>query len=88
MYEQRGDVVEAFADFEDALKKHPTNPVRSTRIFFKNILTNPCAQQAAAGVSRLSSAANAAREKQKAEMLGWTTLLFVWTLLSQLRHYR
>jgi hypothetical protein len=70
LYEQRGDVIEAFSDFEDALKKHPANPVRSTRICFKNILTNSCAQQAAAGVSRLSSAANAAREKQKEEMLG------------------
>jgi hypothetical protein len=41
MYEQRGDVVEAFSDFEDALKKHPTNPVRSKRIFFKKYSHEP-----------------------------------------------
>ena len=28
IYEQKGDVIEAFTDFEEALKKHPTNPVR------------------------------------------------------------
>jgi hypothetical protein len=47
-----------------------------------------CAKQAAAGVSRLSSAASAAREKQKAEMMGVASLLRGERFLPPLIHFR
>lgn len=45
-------------------------------------------QHAAAGVSRLSTAAQSAREKQKAEMLGMTALPFARNGCLQLRFGR